>query len=192
MRAEGVELSYGQFLDCFGQRNDRILSHWLGPGTPADRIRRIGDAKEAMYRELAKRGGLVVLPGAREWLARLQRGGWLQAIPSSAPRANVEVMLAVVGLTSSVDAVVSAEDVVRGKPDPDVFLTAAARLAVPPAQCVVVEDAAAGIEAARRAGMHAIGVNQKIALDADVSVRSLEELRDDDFERLITSGADAR
>ncbi len=50
MRAEGVELTYQQFLDSFGQKNDRILTAWLGAGRTADVIRRIGDAKEALYR----------------------------------------------------------------------------------------------------------------------------------------------
>ena len=59
----GVDLSYQQFLDSFGQRNDRILSHWLGADVATDVIQRIGDAKEAMYRELARREGLAPLPG---------------------------------------------------------------------------------------------------------------------------------
>ena len=64
MRGEGVDLSYQQFLDSFGQRNDRILSHWLGADVATDVIQRIGDAKEAMYRELARRE-LAPLPGAQ-------------------------------------------------------------------------------------------------------------------------------
>jgi beta-phosphoglucomutase len=192
MRAEGIELSYQQFLDSFGLRNDRILSHWLGADAATDVIQRIGDAKEAMYRELARREGLVPLPGAQSWVTKLRHRGWSQAIASSAPRANVEVMLAAVGIAGSIDAIVSAEDVSRGKPDPDVFLAAAGRLGVFPARCVVVEDAAAGVEAARRGGMRSIGVNATVALVADVYVRSLEDLDDDAFDRLITSDAGGR
>lgn len=191
MRGEGVELTYQQFLDCFGQRNDRILDAWLGPDADPGRVRRIGDAKEAMYRDLARREGLAVLPGAREWVSRLRRDGWRQAIASSAPRENVEVMLETVGIRDLIDAVISAEDVTKGKPDPEVFLAAAARLELPPKRCIVVEDAAAGIEAARRAAMRSIGVNATTALDADVYVRSLADLPDGAFERLLTSGADA-
>jgi beta-phosphoglucomutase len=186
MAAEGYDLAYQQFLDSFGQKNDTILAKWLGVSTPTETVRRIGDAKEAMYREIAQREGLAALPGAAEWVARLHDEGWLQAIASSAPRANVDVMLAVAGVERCLDAVVSAEDVTAGKPDPQVFLAAAAKLGVLPARCIVVEDAAAGIEAARRAGMKCIGVNAGVQLPADVYVRSLDALAADSFDRLLS------
>lgn len=96
-------------------------------------------------------------------------------------------MLHAVGIASFFDAIVAAEDVTVGKPDPQVFLTAAARLGVPPSRCVVVEDAAAGIEAARAGGMRSIGVSATSTLPADVFVRSLEDLPADTFERLRDS-----
>ncbi len=185
MRVEGVELTYQQFLDSFGQKNDRILTAWLGPGTPIDRIRRVGDAKEARFRDLARQEGVTVLPGATEWVRRLRRDGWLQAIASSAPRENVDAILRLIGIEQEIDAIVSAEDVRVGKPDPEVFLTAAARLEVPPDRCIVVEDAAAGVEAGRRAGMKTVGVNVEVVLDADLYVRSLADLPDDGFDRLV-------
>lgn len=185
MRGEGVELSYQQFLDSFGQKNDRILTTWMGASATEDVIRRIGDAKEALYREFAVAEGLAALPGAAAWVERLHAAGWKQAIASSAPKENVRVMLDVLKLDHYFDAIVSAEDVTAGKPDPQVFLAAAAKLHTPPASCVVVEDAAAGIEAARRAGMKCIGVSTSSVLPADVFVRSLEDLDVDVFERLI-------
>ena len=93
-------------------------------------------------------------------------------------------MLDVLNLDRYFDAIVSAEDVTAGKPDPQVFLAAAAKLHVPPVSCVVVEDAAAGIEAAKRAGMKCIGVSTSAVLPADVFVRSLEDLDLDVFEKL--------
>jgi beta-phosphoglucomutase family hydrolase len=185
MRDEGLELTHDQFLASFGQRNDRILSNWLGAAADPSRIVRIGDAKEALYRKLARREGLTVLPGAREWVTRLHDQGWRQAIASSAPRENVEVMIEVVGIRELIDAFVSAEDVTRGKPDPDVFLAAASRLGVTPGRCVVVEDAAAGIEAARRAGMRSIGVNRHTTLSADIFVPSLADLPSTGFKQLV-------
>lgn len=185
LRLEGIELGYQQFLDSFGQKNDRILTTWLGPGVTDETIVRIGDAKEALYREFARAEGLVALPGAVEWVNRLRAEGWQQAIASSAPRANVEVMLEAIGVVKQMDAVVSAEDVTRGKPDPQVFLRAAERLDVPPGRCVVVEDAAAGVEAARRAGMKTIGVNARAPLAADVYVPTLADLPAETFERLL-------
>jgi beta-phosphoglucomutase len=187
MRAEGVELSYDAFLASFGQRNDRILSGWFGADADPARLVRIGEDKEAEYRRLAETRGLTPLPGAREWLVALRRAGWKQAIASSAPRENVETMLRVLDLTQQVDAIVAAQDVTRGKPDPQVFLAAASRLAVDPSRCVVVEDAAAGIEGARRAGMRSIGVNARSPLDAEVYVKSLSDLPPDAFDRLVPS-----
>jgi len=182
---DGVAVTRDQFKSTFGQRNEGILRGWLGADATLDRINRIADAKETEYRRLAAAHGLTPLPGAAEWLVRLQAGGWRQAIASSAPRLNVDVMLRALHLETYFDAIVSAEDVTRGKPEPDVFLTAASRLGVPPASCVVVEDAAAGIEAARRAGMGSIGVSRTGTLPADILVRSLTELPTDAFERLV-------
>ena len=187
VRAEGIELTYEQFLASFGQRNDRILPVWLGADADAGRVRRIGDEKEAEYRRLAETHGLTPLPGAREWLSALKAAGWKQAIASSAPRANVEMMLRVAGLGDCFDAVVSADDVTIGKPDPQVFLKAAEKVHVPPSRCIVVEDAAAGVEAARRAGMRCIGVKRNARLDADLFVTSLADLPPDAFDRLLPS-----
>ncbi|PYR93489.1 MAG: hypothetical protein DMF84_08760 [Acidobacteria bacterium] len=182
---DGVQVTYEQFKSTFGQRNDRILRGWLGAESTEERMSRIAEAKEAEYRRLAQVHGLTPLPGAAEWLVRLHADGWKQAIASSAPRQNIEVMLRALGIAQYFDALVASEDVTKGKPDPQVFLAAAARLSVTPAHCIVVEDASAGVEAARRAGMRCIGVSRTTTLGADVFVRSLEDVPDDAFERLI-------
>jgi beta-phosphoglucomutase len=185
MAAEGVALTHAQFLKTFGLRNDAIIPQWI-PAAPTTEIDRIADAKEQLYRRLIREGGLVPLPGAAEWTARLAREGWRQAIASSAPRENIDAVLAVLDLGPVFQAVVSAEDVTFGKPDPQVFLTAAARLDSSPARCIVVEDAPAGIAAARRAGMASIGVNRNgVPLAADLAVRSLADLPPDAFARLL-------
>jgi beta-phosphoglucomutase-like phosphatase (HAD superfamily) len=116
---------------------------------------------------------------------RVEGRGWKQSIASSAPRQNVDMMLRVAGIEGCLDAIVSADDVTRGKPDPQVFLKAAEKLGVPPDRCIVVEDAAAGIEGARRAGMRSIGVTKNGRLPADVFVTSLADLPPDAFERLL-------
>lgn len=182
---EGTSITYEQFLDSFGQKNDRILPKWLGADISAERIEQIGGWKEAEYRRIMEAEGLRPLPGAEAWLAWLPKGGWKQAIASSAPRANVESMLRVAGLRGYFDVMIAGEDVKAGKPDPEVFLTAAARLGVEPARCVVVEDAAAGIEAARRAGMKCVGVSATASLPADISVRALTDLAPDAFDSLL-------
>ncbi len=182
---EGVHITKADFLASFGQRNDAILRRWLGEAADSARIRRVGDAKEASYRALIAAEGIAALPGAAEWVRRLHDEGWLQAIASSAPRLNVEVVRRALGFEGLIETFVAAEDVHRGKPDPEVFLAAAAHLQVLPSRCVVVEDAAAGIEAARRAGMRCIGVGDVAIAGADVHVRSLADLPPRAFEDLI-------
>jgi HAD superfamily hydrolase (TIGR01509 family) len=185
MAAHGIALTHEQFLKTFGLRNDAIVPQWI-PGASPQRIDEIAHEKEELYRRLVREGGLDPLPGARHWTERLAREGWRQAIASSAPRENIDAVLAVIGLASFLQAVVSAEDVTLGKPDPQVFLTAAARLGSAPAHSIVVEDAPAGIEAARRAGMPSIGVRGKGSpLAADLAISSLADLPPDAFSRLL-------
>jgi beta-phosphoglucomutase len=186
LAGEGHDLTHEQFASWFGQRNDAILRRYLGDGvTPAD-VARLGDAKEAAYRDMVRTRGVEPLPGVRRWLERLRDTGWRQAVASSAPPANIEVIVDVLGLRDCFAAYVSAEEVAHGKPAPDVFLLAAEKLGVSPSRCVVVEDAPAGVEAGRRGGMHIIGISSlSRSLDADVVVTSLEELDDDSFDRLV-------
>ncbi|MCZ7570819.1 MAG: HAD family phosphatase [Ardenticatenaceae bacterium] len=186
LAAEGFKLTRERFAESFGRRNDAVLRGYFGPDFPTSEVERIGGAKEARYRELVRAHGVELLPGVKRWLTRLHAGGWRQAVASSAPRLNIEVILEVLGITGAFDAIVAAEDVQRGKPDPQVFLIAAAKLGVPLARCIVVEDAPAGVEAAHRAGMRAIGVRSSHAtLPADRVVHTLDELPDDTFERLL-------
>lgn len=187
MAVEGVTLTHPEFLKTFGLRNDSIVPQFIPAATP-ERIDKIARAKEQFYRRLVRKGGLDPLPGARYWTERLALDGWQQAIASSAPRENVDTVLAVIGLASCFQAIVSAEDVTLGKPDPQVFLAAAQRLGSAPAQSIVVEDAPAGIEAARRAGMPSIGVRRNGSpLAADLAVSSLADLPPDAFSRLLNS-----
>jgi beta-phosphoglucomutase len=192
MEAQGVAITHDQFLATFGQRNDTILTQWLACDRADARIGPIGDAKEQCYRRLVRALGISALPGAAEWVQKLYGQGWAQAVASAAPRRNVEVVMEKLGLARYFQATTSAEDVHHGKPDPEVFLIAAAKLGVPPGQCVVVEDAPAGIEAAKRAGMRSIGVRQGTRLDADIAVESLTELAPDAFEQLLGIGSGPR
>lgn len=186
MQAHGRALARAEFDATFGQRNDAILRRLLDPAISAAEVARIGDEKEADYRALVATHGVQALPGALDWVRRLDALGWRQAIASSGPRANAETIIDALGLHGVFAAVASAEDVTHGKPHPEVFLVAAARLAVPPARCVVVEDAPPGIEAGRRAGMATIAVRSThAALDADVVVDALTDLDTDTFDRLV-------
>ena len=186
LAAEQYDLTHEQFVATFGQRNDTILRDWLGAELPIGEVDRIGGAKEARYRDLVREGGITLLPGVERWLKRLQAEGWRQAIASAAPRLNVEAILAALGIAGYFDAISSAEDVQRGKPDPQVYLIAAERVAVRPERCIVIEDAPAGVAGAHRGGMRAIGIRSSHPdLQADIVVDTLAELPDDAFDRLL-------
>ena len=185
LAAENFPITREQFAATFGQRNDEILRAYF-PAYTSDERARVGEAKERAYRELIRARRLKLLPGVRRWLDRLREDGWLQAVASSAPRLNLDAIMSALGLEKYFAAVASAEDVTAGKPDPQVFLAAARKLGVAPARCVVVEDAPAGTEAARRAGMRSVGVlSSHAALRADLVVRTLEELPDAAFDELL-------
>jgi len=186
MESEGHPITFDQFAATFGWRNDTILRAFYGFDLPPDDVDRIGGVKEERYRRLVRARGIELLPGVGRRLDRLKAAGWRQAVASSAPRANIAAILDALKLEHVFDAIVSAEDVQRGKPDPQVFLVAADRVSVPPARCIVLEDAPAGIEAARRAGMKSIGVLTTHAdLPADRVVHTLDELNDGAFDELI-------
>ena len=187
LQKEGVPITREQFLATFGQRNDSIIPHLLGTMATPERIEKISTAKEKLYRDLVRRHGMKPLPGVAVWLERLHETGWLQAIGSAAPCANIEVVLEALSAAHLFQAIVSAEDVQHGKPDPQVYLDAASRLGAPPERSIVVEDAVAGVQAARRAGMRSIGVNRnRKQLPADIVVQSLELLPPNAFEALLT------
>ena len=188
MASESIPITREQFLSSFGQRNDSIIPQWLGAASTPERIERIANAKEELYRHLVRRDGISPLPGVEHWLHRLHREGWQQAIASAAPRANIDAILEALSATRIFQAIVSAEDVHRGKPDPEVYLTAGARVGVSPDRCIVVEDAVAGVQGARSAGMKSIGVSHDgEQLPADLVVRSLDQLASDAFETLLQS-----
>ena len=186
MANEGIAITHEQFLSTFGQRNDSIVPTWLGSAATVERIERIGQAKEELYRLLVRRVGVAPESGVATWLDRLHKHGWQQAIASAAPRANIDAVLEALSVKHVFQGIVSAEDVHRGKPDPEVYLLAASRVGVPAGRCIVVEDAGAGIEGARRAGMRSIGISHNCKdLQADVVVESLDLLEPDCFDRLL-------
>lgn len=188
---EGVELDWPGFITGFGRRNDDWLPELLGPETALADIRRIGDAKEARYREMVHAGGVEVLPGVFEALRALRADGWQHAVATSAPVENAGVILEVTGLAEFMDGLAGSEDVERGKPAPDVFLLAAERIGVAPERAVVVEDAAAGVLGAHRAGMVAVGVGPHHAdLGADRSAESLIELPVETFGELVLAASE--
>jgi beta-phosphoglucomutase len=179
------------FAATFGWRNPEIIPKLFGLHSPKD-IDALGQRKEDYYRAEAAKG-LDLLPGVAELVRALDSAGIGQAVGSSAPRSNIELILDMCGLKSILKHVVAMEDTARGKPDPQVFLLAAKKLGIEPAKCVVFEDAPVGVRAAKAGGMKAVGVtfvghhsaDTLRAEGADLIVPNLAEINVETVRRLI-------
>jgi HAD superfamily hydrolase (TIGR01509 family) len=128
------------------------------------------------------RESLPLIPGAVDAVLRLARA-WPLGLASSSNRAVIDAVLDEAGLAGYFQAIVSSEEVERGKPAPDVYLEAARRLGIEPNRCAAVEDSSNGIRAARAAGMGVIAIpnlhyppSDDVLAEADVVLRSLDEL----------------
>lgn len=173
----GRSFSEEDFRRTFGLRNDLIFRQEL-PGTPAEEVEDLSERKEALFRRFAA-GSITPLPGALELVRYALARGRRLALVTSTPRANIDFVLGQIGLTDSFETIVAAEDVSKGKPEPEGYLLAARRLGVPPDRCLVIEDAPGGIEAGRRAGMRTLAVatthpREKLTA-ADTIVGSLDD-----------------
>ena len=169
----GTPFSTALFQETFGQRNASIIPVWLGAsgmsGITSALVEELAERKETLYRTLVRQGEVRIYPGVSMLLADLRTCGARVAIASSGPRENVSLLVDVIGVRAAVDALVASEDVAEGKPHPEVFLKAAARLSVETGRCAVIEDSVHGIEAAKRGGMLAVAVltsTERAALQA--------------------------
>jgi beta-phosphoglucomutase family hydrolase len=176
----GKALPENHFKRGFGMKNEVIIPELLGWTTVPTEIRLLSLRKEAIYREVVREQGMTALPGVEPWLRTLRDEGIPCAIASSTHLENITTTLDVLGLVEFFSTIITAEDVKRGKPDPEVFLTAAQRIGVEPGDGVVFEDALVGISAAKAAGMRVVAVattepKEKLA-HADWIVDRLDEL----------------
>jgi HAD superfamily hydrolase (TIGR01509 family) len=183
-------LPSGHFKAGFGKKNEWIIPELLGWARESSEIHRLSLRKEALYRDIVVERGLAALPGVKIFLERLRGAGVPCCIGSSTHRENITTILGVLGFAGLFGGMVTAEDVTLGKPDPDVFLKAAAKIGRAPGRCVVFEDAFAGIEAARAGGMKVVGVatthpEAALTWKVDRVVRQLDELEIEALEKLF-------
>jgi HAD superfamily hydrolase (TIGR01509 family) len=157
-REEGFELTDPEFWrHAIGRPVEEAVPQILGRPVPATEAARLAQRKTALYHELADSRAAPV-PGVVEFVRALLAAGVPRALATSAVADSAARILDALGLADAFPVRVTAGQVRRGKPDPEVYLTAAAALGVPPAACVVFEDAVVGVEAARRAGMTVVGL----------------------------------
>ena len=156
-RRTGLPITPEFIHETFGMTNPSIFKRLLGEAAADHDLNGYSDLKEECYRDAA-RGKIVLMDGVRELLDGLSAAGCLLAIGSSGVRKNLELTAESCGLTGRFAGIASLEDIKRGKPDPEVFLVAARKAGVDPSRAVVFEDATFGVEAAKAAGMRAVGV----------------------------------
>lgn len=160
----GFAMDEAIFQSCNGLKNEDIFPRLLGREVGPSLLEALGREKEEHYRALY-RPHLAPLRGAVELLSVLRGRGVKLAVASSAPIENRAMVLDGLGWTETFDVVVANEGL-RGKPEPDIFLAAAERLGIEPKGCLVFEDAVNGVVAARAAGMSVIGVTTNVPAES--------------------------
>lgn len=189
-KRHGFECDMEKLLPLFGKGNDEIIPALV----PAEYIEKEGiqplaDEKEQIYREIIS-DKIAPAPGLITLLDDLKDNGIKCAVGSSGPTANVNFVLEKCGITGYFDSIANGDMVEHAKPDPAVFILAAEKMGLRPSECVVIEDAFAGIEAAHRAGCKVIAMAttypiEKLAeVETDMLIKGFGELSYDIISRL--------
>jgi beta-phosphoglucomutase len=190
-RRQKWTITEAQFAATFGRTSREIIAEvWSRGRLSEEQIAELDRCKETLYREILQES-FPVMEGAAPLIAALDHAGFALAVGSSGPPENVQLVLDHVDPDRRIGAVITGDDVTRGKPDPQVFLLGAEQLAVPSCRCAVVEDAPAGVAAAHAAGMRCValvstGRTPDELNSADLVVSSLRQLSPARIERLLT------
>ena len=183
-----VEFPEEEFKPVFGQRNDIIIRKIMGSGVSPATIEKVARDKEEFFRAAVKKD-LKPFPGVIQLLKTIKENGIRAAIGSSAPLENIRAVLGGLGIEEYFQALVYGLEVQEGKPSPQVFQLAARKLGVQPGNCIVIEDAVAGVRAAKSGGMHCIAVTNThpaVSLaEADLVVDSLEQIGLNELNKLF-------
>jgi beta-phosphoglucomutase family hydrolase len=178
-RERGVSFSEADFRRYFGQRNDTFIRSILGSKISPAEMDVVAGEKEENYRRRVSRN-IRPLPGVVALLKSLHERGVKMAIASSAPLENIRLIIRGLGIDACFQAIAFGREVAEGKPSPQIFLLAAAKLGVEPRNCVVIEDAVAGVAAAVGGGMKCVAVTnshpRRRLKEADLIVDTLEKV----------------
>ena len=188
---EGFNMSDELFYSTFGMQNYKIIPMLAGRQLSAEEIKRLSEWKEQRYRDIIS-SNLVLSEGAKPLIEDLKSKGFLLAIGTSAPRANLDFVLGHLDPEEhrDFDAYVTGEDVKSSKPAPDTFLKAAEKLSLSAGLCAVVEDSVQAVQAGKAAGMAVIAITTTRKREnlkyADIIIDSLAELKAEDFINIIS------
>jgi beta-phosphoglucomutase len=189
LQDHGLDITEEQFAATFGRTNPDIFAR-LYPSVKQEQYHALAEEKEAAFREIIS-ADFPAMDGASELIAALHRAGAALAIGSSGPPENLEAVLRELPGGTHFMATTNGSEIARGKPHPEVFLTAARKLGLPPERCVVVEDAPAGVAAGKAAGCAVIALTGTAARQqlagADLVVDSLRKLTPEIVKKLLSS-----
>ncbi|WP_221390466.1 HAD family phosphatase [Dyadobacter sp. NIV53] len=141
----------------FGKSNSYILSHFLKRTIEGEELLQLEDEKESLFRKIYE-PYIEPIAGIEAFITDLKTNGAKLGVATSAPYANLELILSKVAIREKLGSLMASENVKKHKPDPEVYLTSAMNLGVSPDRCVVFEDSFSGISAALNAGMRVVGV----------------------------------
>jgi len=162
----------------------KIILNWGGVAKTDEEMQELATLKNTWYVEMiTKMTPNDILPGAKEFLEAVRDKNYLTALGSASK--NSEMILKQIGLMHLFDALVDGNKVTKSKPNPEVFLVGAKELNVNPGECVVFEDAIAGVQAAKAGNMKAVGIGETNVLsEADLVVKGLFEMTIEKLENL--------
>ncbi len=167
----GYHLSDQELINkIYGRTNKDWIANLFG-ALSKEELSRYGEEKEALFREIYK-NDISALRGLPEFLGSLKEKNIPIAIGTSAPRSNVDFVLASTGLEKYFSVILDESNVEQGKPNPEIYLKVAAKLGYEPSRCIVFEDSLSGVESAQRAGAKVVGV---------ATTHSFDELNHTDF-----------
>jgi beta-phosphoglucomutase len=153
-----VPYSEAEFEEhMYGKHNGYIMSHFFKRSVVGEELKKLEYEKESMFREIYK-DKVETIPNYLEFLNELKSRNFKTAVATSAPRANLDLIISALQIEDKMDSMMSSEDVKHHKPDPEVYLKSAERVGVAPSDCIVFEDSYSGVSAALNAGMKVVGV----------------------------------
>ncbi len=155
----------------YGRTNKDWITNLFGRTLSAEELHHYGEEKESLFRELYQHD-IKAVDGLEQFLILLTEAKIPVAIGTSAPRSNVDFVLAKTGLGKYFSVILDESHVTRGKPDPEIYLKVAERMQLPSAQCLVFEDSLSGVESAQKAGAKVVGIS---------TTHTAEELNHTDF-----------
>jgi beta-phosphoglucomutase family hydrolase len=178
MQEQGVEFTHEEYIKVLGAKGSEIVKKHLDWDEEA--IQEILQNKETYFKELVAQQGLELIPGVEKVLQDIQQIPLKMALATGASRKKLEFVLEKLPIKQYFEAMITADETNSGKPDPEVFLNAAKKLGVAPGNCIVMEDARNGAQAAKKGGMLCIAITTTRSEDqlqaADLIVDGYHEL----------------